>query len=120
MPQLTPVVTQKAIFGRNSWKKNYRHPLDPEKLKIPFKERTPLRCRNFVQDSKSPETDVVCIREMLLLFACMKNTDFNEKECPDELASFQRCYEKFRVCLIILLFSFVLINFYLVLFTRLM
>ena len=97
MTQLTQALSQKVIFGRNAWKKNRRHPLDPESIKLPSKERTPLKCRNFVQDSKSQETDVVCIREMLLLFACMKNTDFNEKECPDELASFQRCYAKFRV-----------------------
>lgn len=51
----------------------------------------------FYSFSFSFSIDVVCIKEMLNLFACMKLNDLNEKECPKELDAFQKCYGKFVV-----------------------
>ncbi|XP_053203104.1 uncharacterized protein LOC128387854 [Panonychus citri] len=82
-------------WGKNLRWKNGRRPFDPAKIEANPHERTPLRCRNSVIPRKGQKEDVVCIKEMLNLFACMKLNDLNEKECPKELDAFQKCYGKF-------------------------
>jgi hypothetical protein len=44
-----------------------------------------------------PFTDVACLHEMSVMFACFKNNDFNEALCSKEISSFQNCYKDFKV-----------------------
>ncbi|XP_015781671.1 uncharacterized protein LOC107359656 [Tetranychus urticae] len=82
-------------WGLNKRWRNRRHPFNPDLILPHPVERTPLRCRNKVIPRKSQEDDVVCIKEMLNLFACMKANELNENECPKELAAFQKCYSNY-------------------------
>ncbi|PSN54693.1 hypothetical protein C0J52_01075 [Blattella germanica] len=40
-------------------------------------------------------TDVACLQEMAIMFACFKNNDFNQELCSKEIGTFQKCYKTF-------------------------
>ncbi|PNF41603.1 hypothetical protein B7P43_G11114 [Cryptotermes secundus] len=40
-------------------------------------------------------TDVACLYEMSILFACFKNNDFNQALCSKEINNFQSCYKNY-------------------------
>lgn len=60
---------------------------------VPFQEILPLRIRNAVSGKGDKTSDVACLQEMSVLFACLKDNEFTEKFCPKEIASFQKCYK---------------------------
>jgi len=68
----------------------------PQREKIvPFQERLPLKLKNSVSGKADSTNDVACLQEMSIVFACLKNNDFNESLCSKELSTFQRCYKSF-------------------------
>uniref|UniRef100_A0A1L8DCV8 Uncharacterized protein n=1 Tax=Nyssomyia neivai TaxID=330878 RepID=A0A1L8DCV8_9DIPT len=63
--------------------------------KVPFKEKLPLRLKNRVSGKGGAQSDVACLHEMSILFACMKGAEFNESACAKEITSLQKCYKTF-------------------------
>ncbi|KAM7343892.1 small ribosomal subunit protein mS37 [Cochliomyia hominivorax] len=62
---------------------------------VPFQEILPLRLKNSVSGKADSGSDVACLQEMTVLFACLKDNDFVEKFCSKEISQFQRCYKVF-------------------------
>lgn len=59
---------------------------------VPFQERLPLKLKNRVSGKGDNLSEVSCLYEMSLLFACFKENDFSQVLCSKEIASFQKCY----------------------------
>lgn len=59
---------------------------------VPFQEILPLKLKGSVSGKGDKTLDVCCIQEMSILFACLKQNEFNEKLCSKEIQSFQNCY----------------------------
>ncbi|XP_055837850.1 uncharacterized protein LOC129906202 [Episyrphus balteatus] len=60
---------------------------------VPFKALLPLSIRNRVSGKSDSSSDVACLQEMAVLFACLKDNEFAEKLCPKEIATFEKCYK---------------------------
>ncbi|CAG9836257.1 unnamed protein product [Diabrotica balteata] len=60
---------------------------------IPFKEILPLKLRNAVSGKGGKTSDICCIYEMSVMFACFKENEFNQSVCSKEIESFQKCYK---------------------------
>lgn len=59
---------------------------------VPFQEILPLKLKSKVSGKGDKASDVCCIYEMSVLFACFKNNDFNQAPCKKEIEAFQNCY----------------------------
>lgn len=66
----------------------------PGKEPVPFQERLPLRIKNRVSGKGDNRTDVCCIYEMSVMFACFKENEFNQSLCGKEIDNFQKCYKE--------------------------
>ncbi|KAK9873895.1 hypothetical protein WA026_002247 [Henosepilachna vigintioctopunctata] len=66
----------------------------PQKEPVPFKEILPLKLKRGVSGKGGNTSEVCCIYEMSVLFACLKANEFNQKLCAKEIDSFQSCYKK--------------------------
>ncbi|KAL3286986.1 hypothetical protein HHI36_001472 [Cryptolaemus montrouzieri] len=64
----------------------------PQKEPVPFKERLPLKLKSRVSGRGMNTTEVFCIHEMSVLFACLKTNEFSQKLCSNEIENFQKCY----------------------------
>lgn len=62
---------------------------------VPFQEILPLKLKNSVSGKGDKTNDVACMQEMSILFACLKNNDFNESLCNKEVTTFNKCYKTF-------------------------
>lgn len=60
---------------------------------VPFQEILPLRLKNTVSGKADSGSDVACLQEMGVLFACLKDNEFVEKYCHKEISQFQNCYK---------------------------
>ncbi|XP_013102407.2 small ribosomal subunit protein mS37 [Stomoxys calcitrans] len=60
---------------------------------VPFQEILPLRLKNTVSGKADSGSDVACLQEMTVLFACLKDNDFAEKMCNKEISQFKKCYK---------------------------
>uniref|UniRef100_B5DUN8 CHCH domain-containing protein n=1 Tax=Drosophila pseudoobscura pseudoobscura TaxID=46245 RepID=B5DUN8_DROPS len=60
---------------------------------VPFQEILPLRLKNTVSGKADSGSDVACLQEMGMLFACMKDNEFVEKYCHKEIQQFQNCFK---------------------------
>uniref|UniRef100_A0A1A9WI50 CHCH domain-containing protein n=1 Tax=Glossina brevipalpis TaxID=37001 RepID=A0A1A9WI50_9MUSC len=63
--------------------------------KVPFQEILPLRLKDRVSGKADSGSDVACLQEMSILFACLKDNDFVEKYCPKEISQFKKCYKNY-------------------------
>lgn len=59
---------------------------------VPFQEILPLKLKQRVSGKGDKTSEVVCIHEMSVLFACLKTNDFNQAMCSKEISGFQKCY----------------------------
>lgn len=79
-----------ALFARGN-------PKEP----VPFQEILPLKLKNRVSGKGDNLSEVCCLHEMSVLFACFKTHDFAQSPCSKEMESFQKCYlahlEKVRI-----------------------
>lgn len=73
--------------------KNAREPQNIKK--VPFDELLPLRLRETVSGKGGHQSDVACLQEMSVLFACLKNNEFNQSLCSKEIGSFKGCYKSY-------------------------
>ncbi|XP_076676538.1 small ribosomal subunit protein mS37 [Andrena cerasifolii] len=67
--------------------------------KVPYKEVFPLKLRNRYEGASKNTKEKNCLFEMSLLFACMKDNNFENKLCDSQIEKFQSCvtnYEKYR------------------------
>lgn len=60
---------------------------------VPFQEILPLRLKNRVSGKADSGSEVACLYEMSLVFACLKNHEFAEKYCEKEIGQFKQCYQ---------------------------
>ena len=60
---------------------------------VPFQEILPLRLKNTVSGKSDSASDVQCLQEMAVLFACLKDNDFVESSCSKQIGNFQNCYK---------------------------
>ncbi|KAF4518544.1 hypothetical protein B566_EDAN004288 [Ephemera danica] len=67
----------------------------PAREPFPFQELLPLKLKNSVSGKGEKTTDVACLQEMAILFACFKKNDFNQMLCSQEINSFTSCYQQF-------------------------
>ena len=82
----------KPRWGLNKWKKNGRKPLDPEKTYIQFFEYRPLKLRNFVAGKGSGVKETQCVPQILRLLECLKDNDYMQTQCSQEIATLTACY----------------------------
>lgn len=61
--------------------------------KVPFEEILPLRLRPYITGKGDGSSDVACLFEMSVLFACLKTNDFHQESCSKEISTFQKCYD---------------------------
>lgn len=59
---------------------------------VEFQQILPLKLRGFVSGKSDSISEVSCIHEMSVMFACFKDNDFNQSLCSKEIDKFQRCY----------------------------
>lgn len=59
---------------------------------VPFREILPLQLKAGVSGKGSRLSDVCCIYEMSLMFACFQQTEFAENGCAKEIDNFKNCY----------------------------
>ncbi|RZC32499.1 CHCH domain containing protein [Asbolus verrucosus] len=59
---------------------------------VPFQAILPLQLKRKVSGKGDKTSDVCCIYEMSVLFACFKSNDFNQAPCAKEMEAFQKCY----------------------------
>lgn len=65
----------------------------PQPLKkVPFKALLPLRIRNYVSGKSDRTAEVPCLQELSVLFASMKNNDFNDAFCRQEIEHVQKAH----------------------------
>lgn len=83
--------SKKALLGWQS--KKARLPQNVNK--VPFDQMLPLALRDRVSGKGARTSDVACVQEMTVLFACLKNNDFNEAPCAKEISNFDGCYKTF-------------------------
>lgn len=69
--------------------------LPQNEKKVPFMQMMPLALRDQVSGKGGRTSDVACVQEMTILFACLKNNEFNEAPCTKELSNFNGCYKTF-------------------------
>lgn len=80
--------------------KNYRKTIarKPQDINnVPYKEMLPIRLRNHLSGKSDRQEEVACLQEMISLFSKMKNNDFNEKLCLDEIGILKNSYNKYMI-----------------------
>lgn len=65
-------------------------PQDP----VPFQEILPLKLKERLSGKSSKSSEVCCLYEMSVVFACLKDNDFTQSLCKKEIEAFQKCYTK--------------------------
>lgn len=91
MRHTSGLISKKALLGWQS--KQARLPQNEKK--VPFEEMLPLALRDRVSGKGGKTSDVACIQEMTVLFACLKANEFNETKCPNEIKNFNGCYKTY-------------------------
>lgn len=60
--------------------------------KVPFKALLPMKLRNMVSGKSDRTAEVPCLQELSILFASLKNNEFNESFCKKEIENVQRAH----------------------------
>lgn len=71
------------------------HARAPAKEPFPFKAIAPLKLKNSVSGKGGKVSDVCCIHEMSVLFACLASNEYEQSPCTKEIQSFQKCYKDY-------------------------
>ncbi|CAG2064577.1 unnamed protein product [Timema podura] len=64
----------------------------PQKEPVPFQQLLPLKLKNSVSGKGERTSNVACLQEMAVMFACLKRSEFDQALCSKEITSFQSCY----------------------------
>lgn len=61
---------------------------EPQNVKkVPFKAVLPMRIRNHVSGKSDRQKEAPCIHELTVLFAKLKDHEFNDEMCAKETAA---------------------------------
>ncbi|XP_046408030.1 coiled-coil-helix-coiled-coil-helix domain-containing protein 1 [Ischnura elegans] len=71
-----------------------RKPVYPRET-FKFQELLPLKLKPTVSGKGEKSSDVACLQEMSILFACFKKNEFNQALCSNEIQNFNKCYKNF-------------------------
>ncbi|CAN7951790.1 unnamed protein product [Ixodes pacificus] len=66
----------------------------PAKPPIKFRELLPMELKDKVSGKKGKSSDVACLPEMMTLFACLSEKNYDSNNCPQEASAFQSCYDR--------------------------
>lgn len=83
-------------WGLNKWRKNGRKPLNPEQTVVQFFEFRPMKLRNYVAGKGTGIKETPCVPEVLKLLECLKNHDFMQSRCSEEVDSLTSCHSSAR------------------------
>ena len=64
--------------------------------KVPYKEVFPLKLQNKYVGASKNVKEKNCLYEMSLLFACLKDNNFENKLCDSQIEKFQNCVTNFE------------------------
>lgn len=64
----------------------------PGREPVAFQEILPLKLRQQVSGKGDRTSEVSCLYEMSVLFACFQTNDFDQRRCTKEIDNFQSCY----------------------------
>nr|CAD7197502.1 unnamed protein product [Timema douglasi] len=64
----------------------------PQKEPVPFQQLLPLKLKNSVSGKGDRTSNVACLQEMAVMFACLKQSEFDQALCSKEIAGFQSCF----------------------------
>lgn len=65
----------------------------PQNLKkVQFKALLPMRIRNMVSGKSDRTAEVPCLQELSVLFASLKNNEFNESFCTKEIEKVRQAH----------------------------
>lgn len=64
----------------------------PSTEPVPFQQILPLQLKPGVSGKGDKVSEVCCLQEMSVMFACFKSNEFNQQACSKEIQSFQKCY----------------------------
>lgn len=59
---------------------------------VPFQEILPLKLKSRVSGKGDNTSNVSCVYEMSVMFACFKENEFNQSLCSKEIDTFKKCY----------------------------
>ncbi|XP_077504504.1 uncharacterized protein LOC144114558 [Amblyomma americanum] len=71
---------------------NGRRPAEPP---IPFRQLLPLQLKDKVSGKSGKQKDVACLPEMMTLFSCLAEKNYDSNNCSKEVKAFQGCFDKF-------------------------
>ena len=86
----------KVKWGVSRRNKKNGHPNYPDPTKFRFTEIAPLATKNYVAGKGVGETKSACIPEMMSLFTCLAENEYHQKHCPEQVATFQKCYGTYQ------------------------
>lgn len=70
--------------------------LPQNELQVPFKEAYPLKLKNYISGMTKKNSENRCLFEMMLVFACWQNTEFNNSKCRHLIEKFEACHSTFQ------------------------
>uniref|UniRef100_A0A023G6R2 CHCH domain-containing protein n=1 Tax=Amblyomma triste TaxID=251400 RepID=A0A023G6R2_AMBTT len=71
---------------------NGRRPAEPP---IPFRQLLPMELKDKVSGKSNKQKDVSCLPEMMTLFSCLAEKNYDSNNCLKEAKEFQGCFNKF-------------------------
>uniref|UniRef100_A0A336KUB8 CSON014048 protein n=1 Tax=Culicoides sonorensis TaxID=179676 RepID=A0A336KUB8_CULSO len=89
MRQTSVLMNKRVLLGWQSRKAR----LPQNEKKVPFEMMLPLELRDRVSGKGGRTSEVGCVQEMTILFACLKTNEFNEGACAKEISNFNNCYK---------------------------
>ncbi|XP_064457129.1 uncharacterized protein LOC135367969 [Ornithodoros turicata] len=61
-----------------------------------FREMLPMVLKDKVSGKGGKQHDVACMPEMMTLFSCLAEKNYDSQNCGKETAAFQKCYDAHR------------------------
>ncbi|KAG8307090.1 uncharacterized protein LOC124365145 [Homalodisca vitripennis] len=65
--------------------------------KVEFQELLPLKLKNSVSGKGERSAENPCVQEMMVLFACLKKSEFHQSPCSKEIDTLNKCYKTHQV-----------------------
>uniref|UniRef100_L7M2I2 CHCH domain-containing protein n=1 Tax=Rhipicephalus pulchellus TaxID=72859 RepID=L7M2I2_RHIPC len=78
--------TTEPLYG------NGRRPAEPP---VPFRQLLPMQLKDKVSGKRDRQKDVACLPEMMTLFSCLAEKNYDSNNCSKEVTAFQGCFNKF-------------------------
>ncbi|KAH7646189.1 uncharacterized protein LOC124489832 [Dermatophagoides farinae] len=76
----------------NKWMKNGRKPARPP---YRFTECKKLELKDYVSGGDRHSSELACNSQMMDMMNCLKQFDFDEQKCSQQIKAFRSCYNTF-------------------------